>query len=770
MKEERSKERPKTVRVLKRTCQVVFCILLVAGCAAGIFFLPFLLDYHHFAEEKVGESSADTFSINESSTIYGSNGEVMAKLREGADLSYIPYKDIPEHARNAFIAVEDRTFWDNPGIDVKGIIRVALNAVVSGGEELHGASTITQQLARNEFLTHEVSLERKGKEIFLALELTEKYTKEEILEFYINNICFANGIYGMEGAANAYFNKGLDELSLSQTAYLAAIPNRPSHYDPYLYPEHALERRDKILEDMHECGYINRSELVAAKMEEIEIEKPEYAFHDFETTFAVDCAARYFMKEDGFLFRYSFDSVEAYEAYHADYETAYETAKNRLYTGGYHIYTSLDSGVYSSLQAVLDEQLSFNNETDDGTGSYALQGALTVIDNETGNVVAVVGGRSQENNSVYTLNRAFQTYRQPGSAIKPLIVYAPAISKGYTADSILKNISVSKAKEAGVNVQELSGTRMSLRHAVEQSKNGAAWQLFDKITPAYGMSFIEEMQFFNLHPNDYYNSASLGGFTYGVSTVEMASAYATLANHGTYHVPTCILSIKDSDGKEIYRGYDTKEVYTDKTADDMADILKGVLTRGTASGLGWNSVSGTEAFGKTGTTNGSKDGWFCGSTPYYSIAVWVGFDTPRELESLYGSTYPGQIWKECMLELTKDMEPAVFTRNTSDASYQDTPQAAEGYYSYLEGRDDAEVLSDGYTVADYRTDRVIGESVQEVIAKINALDMQEFGSKNELEFLYREGCVLIDSIYSRKYTAEMQGYLDAAYNEKLASG
>ena len=660
------------------------CAVFAAAAllAASIIVLPRVIEWKVDADRIVEESTAASFQINESSTIYDSDGTVLATLRESADQKYIPYEEIPEDVVNAFIAVEDRTFWENSGIDLKGIVRVVIGYITSKGEEVHGTSTITQQLARNVYLTHELSIERKGKEIFLALALSEKYSKE-IMEFYVNNICYANGIYGIAGAAKAYFDKNVDELTLSECVYLCAILNSPTYYDPYVYPERVLERRDKILGDMLEVGFITEEEYSAAVSEETHIQKPTYEYNDYETTYTADCAIRYLMELDGFRFEYEWDTMEEYESYQEVYNDTYTAYKHKLYTGGCQIYTSLDTDLSASLQEILDEQLSFNTELDEDTGIYALQGAVTVVDNETRKVVGIVGERTQEEtDGMYGLNRAYQSYRQPGSAFKPIAVYTQALMEGYTASSTVENINVSKAREPGVDVQSLTGTKMTLRRAVERSQNGVAWKIFDELTPAYALSFVTNMHFAKIVPDDYYDASSLGGLTYGVTTGEMAEAYSTLANHGDHVNATCIVSMKDSHGDEIYEEPSSREIYTDKAADDMVDILKGVLTNGTASSLRWSRSSDIEAFAKTGTTNDSKDSWFCGATPYYSIAVWVGYDTLKTLSDLYASTYPESIWKESMLAATEGLEAAVFERNTEDASYTEALRGTS-YYDYL---------------------------------------------------------------------------------------
>ena len=743
---------------------------VVLGCIAAVvlFFkvYPTFDKWNKYAERVATSINKDDFNINESSQIFGADGELLATVKEDADTAYLEYNQIPQYAIDAFVAIEDRSFWTNPGYDVKGIASALLSSIKSG-DDARGASTITQQLVKNTYLTSERSIERKAKEILISRAITKQFSKRDIMEFYVNDICYANGIYGLAGASKAYFNKDVKDLSLSQIAYLCAIPNRPSYYDPYKNPDNALERRDKILEDMCECGYITQAEMVKAKAEKITI-----AFNNYETTFAVDCAIKYLMKLDGFNFKYEFKDDDAYNDYHTSYNEEYGEMRHKLYTGGYKVYTTLSTEVCNNLQAVLDEHLAFDDSVNEETGIYELQGAITCIDNKTGKVIGVVGGRSQEMESqTYSFNRAYQSYRQPGSTFKPIAVYTPAMMSeyNYTPDTIVHNIDVSTAKKKGVDAQKLGGTSMTLRSAVENSKNGVAWQVFDKITPKYGMEFITDMQFSNICKDDYYDSSALGGLTYGATTVEMASAYATLANHGDFREPTCISSIKDNKGKEIYEEYESKEIYTDKAADDMVDILEGVITNGTAAKLKWGSSSDIQAFAKTGTTNDSKDGWLCGSTPYFTISVWVGYDQPKTLSNLYGATYPGQIWKDSMLSVTDGLEAKEFERNEDDESYKDSDkkkETSQGYYSYLEGRDDNEVLSDGYTVADYRNDRVIGEDVQKVIDSINNLDMSISGASDRLEQLYEKGKGLIDTIYSRNYTNEMTSALDNAYNAK----
>lgn len=619
-----------------------------------------LSEYNDFAEEVVSESSLDSFRLDETTYIYGDGGNTIAKLSAGnGDSEYLRYSKIPKYAIDAFVAIEDQSYWYNIGVDFKGVVRVIYKYIVTHGADEAGASTITQQLARNNFLTREKSIERKLKEMMVAVKLNNKYSKEQIMEFYVNDICFANAIYGLEAASRTYFGVSSDELSLSQIAYLCAIPNRPNYYDPYADPTRALTRRDKILKDMCSAGYITESQRDAAIAEQITIVEKKRDFYNYETTYVVKCATEYIMKLNGFKFKYEFSNDDEYNTYQEEYSSAYDIAKNELYTGGYKIYTSLNSSAQASVQQALDQNLAFDEEVSESNGIYALQGAATVIDNATGKVIAVIGGRSQESiASTYSLNRAFQSYRQPGSTIKPLVVYTPALMKGYTPDTTVMDISVSDANRKGTDIGSLTGTPMSLRTALEKSINGCAYQIYYDIGPSYGISFVTDMHFDKIVPGDYYMSAALGGLTYGVTTVQMASAYATIANHGDFREPTCITSMINSDGDELYKEAESEQIYMPDATNTIIDVMKGVITNGTAAKMDWYSSSGIAAAGKTGTTNQSKDGWFCGITPYYTISVWVGYDNPRELNGLYGSSYPASIWKDAMLSITQD-KPAI---------------------------------------------------------------------------------------------------------------
>ena len=734
-------------RIIKILIILFIAVLLILGGAVIYKIYPMYKEYSQEAKRVVEESNSNTFKRNLTSYFYDDEGSLLTELSGNGSKIYLTFDEIPADVINAFIAVEDRSFWEHKGIDLKGIVRVGVEYVTSKGEKVHGASTITQQLVRNVFITKEVTLERKIKEICYALEVEKKYSKEEIIEFYINNIYFANNCYGIEAAAQFYFNKPAGELSLNETAYLCAIPNSPSYYDPLKNSSNALPRRDKVLKDMQECGMITETRRIQALKEDLVLnEKEPVEIKDYETTYAIDCAIRYLMKLDGFLFRYSFGTMEDYNFYMETYNQAYERIRAELYTGGYVIQTTLNKEKQRLLQESVDNALAFDEETTEN-GQFALQGAATVINNETGKVEAIVGGRTQGGSS-YTLNRAYQSYRQPGSSIKPLIVYLPALERGYTDRSTVTEINVEKAKEEPEKVLEMYGAKMTLRSAVENSKNGAAWRLFCEITPEIGLSYLQEMGFARVVPDDFYPAASLGGFTYGVTTVEMANAYSCVANHGQFRQTDCIVSILDKYGEELYEPYETRQVYVAEQTELMIDILKGVIKRGTARNMGWKST--VEAAGKTGTTNNSKDGWFVGITPDYAMAVWVGYDMPRELSNLYGGSYPARIWKDAM---------EVLVENTERERFEITTGIVNGDEKYYPGRDGSEEISPGYTVQNYRDDHALADRIESLIRQIS----QET-DREQQEAYYEQAKVLAEQIYGQTLKGAQRQRLEEVYN------
>ena len=643
------------IRFIYKLVLLLFLItILLLGMILYVTYGREILQWQQDARRLIYASTTATFRQTETSEVYDTDGKKIATLKGEKDVYYIEYEDIPSDAIDAMISIEDKKFREHPGIDVKAIVRALLEYIEHKGEITQGASTITQQLSRNIFLTHEVSWERKIKEILIALEMENKYTKDQIMEFYLNNIYFGNGYYGIQAASKGYFNKEVDKLTLGEIAFLCAIPNNPTLYDPIDNFDNTIQRKNRIIKQMYEDGKITLEEKVDATYETITLESKELKRKNYVETYIYHCAIKALMENRGFVFRYRFADEEERAEYQEAYNEMYTVCQQSLYSAGYRIYTSMDMEIQAQLQSAVDKELEAFTETN-GEGIYTLQGAATAIDNRTGRVVAVVGGRSQDTDG-YTLNRAYQSYRQPGSSIKPLIVYAPAFEQGYTPDTIVDDAPF----EGGPRNSNLKYSgKITVRSAVESSKNTIAWKLYEEMSPAVGLQYLLNMNFAKIDKNDYFPATSLGGFTNGVSTVEMASAFATLENDGIYREPTCIVKIMDSNGLTIIgEENDGWIVYEQNAARMMTDVLTGVFSsRGTGRGLG---LSNMPAAGKTGTTDDKKDGWFVGYTPYYTTSVWVGYDIPKTLSSLSGASYPGRIWRNFMEELHKGLAYEAF--------------------------------------------------------------------------------------------------------------
>lgn len=668
MKQKSKKKAKKIIRWVGRFIKgfflAFFVFIVVFGIIFAVKFVPVGMEYSEEAKNMVAVSTEDTFKSQLTTYIYDSAGKELVKLKGDKDIIYKQSSEIPDYVKEAFVSVEDRKFYTHKGIDLKGIARILYRFVVTKGDEMHGASTITQQLARNVFLSHEVSIERKLKEMFLAMELEKKYTKDELLEYYINSIYFGNGYYGIGAAAIGYFNKDIAECSLSEMAFLCAIPNNPTLYDPVKHLDNVRKRRDKILEDMEEMGYLSSVECKEAKGETITLNRHETVTEsNYMTSYAIDCAVRVLMKKDNFTFRYDFESEKDYKTYNEEYGEAYNTAKYKLVTGGYRIYTSLDKEVQELVQRQVDEVLSFNTEEENGL--LSLQGAATVIDNRTGRVIAIVGGRSEQDGlQSGALNRAYQSHRQPGSSFKPLVVYTPAFMNGYTPNTSVED---KKIKDGPSNSNGKYSGKVKIRYAVEQSKNVVAWNIFEELGVSNCLNYVKDMHFTQIVKQDETLASSLGGLTYGVTSVEMAGAYCTLVNNGIFREPTCIVSMADKDNKELYEFDEGVQVYSSLAAQTMIDVLEGVITKGTAKNIGWKNNLMVAA-GKTGTTNDNTDGWFCGVTPYYTVTTWVGYDTPKTLKGLSGASYPADIWVGIQKELNQDKPEKEFDKTEYLAS------------------------------------------------------------------------------------------------------
>lgn len=666
-KKKKKKKRKKRKILLK--VSIVFLLLVVIG---WFTFGAKVMKLRSEAKELVAQSTEDTFKESQTSIVYDTNGKQLLKFKGEKDVYYLKYKELPVYVIAAVISVEDRNFYKHSGVDYKGITRAAVNYVIHKGVITQGGSTLTQQLAKTVFLNRQKTWKRKVKEIFMAVEMEKKYSKEQILEFYLNNVYYANGYYGIQAASQGYFRKDAKNLTMSEAAFLSAIPNNPTIYDPRTNKENTIKRRNKILKDMYEQDLIKKDQYEEAINEDINVKKAQKTKTEkknYVETYVIHCATKEIMKQKGFEFKYDFNSTSEKEKYQEEYDKMYAECKRTLYSAGYHIYTSIDPDVQSQLQSSVNNALTGYTEKDKN-GIYKAQASGTCIDNDTGKVVAIVGGREQKNIG-YTLNRAYQSPRQPGSAIKPLLVFAPALEHGWSAGSTVNDSPMStKDKHRVRNANGSYAGQITLRRAVEKSSNVVTMRLYEQLSPKTCLKYLEQMNFKYLTNSDYkYYTTCIGGFTKGTTSEEMAAGYATLKNDGVYREPTCITKITTSDGDEVMSSSTKKRrVYSTSAAKQMTDVLKSVVTSGTGVGA---KVPNVDTAGKTGTTSSNRDGWFCGYTPYYTTAIWVGRDDNKIMPALSGGSYPKSIWSNFM--------------NAIHSEYSSSSTMGEDYSSYSEG-------------------------------------------------------------------------------------
>lgn len=426
-------------------------------------------------------------------------------------------------------------------------------------------------------------------------------------------------------------------------------------------------------------GVITPKEYKAAVKKKLNIKQLSEEGSSNETyviSYAIHCSAISLMEKEDFKFKYVFDSKEDYQKYNKTYSKAYSEKIESIRSGGYKIYTSINMKKQKKLQKSVDEGLAFNKEKDNDSGKYALQGAAVCVNNETGYVEAVVGGRGK--NDQY--NRAYLAARQSGSAIKPLIDYTPGFESGMYSPSTIVNDN--KFANGPSNAGGAYYGSVHIREAVARSLNTVAWQVLDNISVKYGLSFLDKLHFHNISYIDNDNMAlSLGGFTEGVRVVDMAKGFSTLANNGSFSDRTCVKKIEHVSDGVVYKNNNEKtQVYSEDAAWMMTDVLKGVFNESYGTGRKLKLENGQICAGKTGTTNSSKDVWFCGYTKYYTTVVWAGYDTPRAMPGASGASIPGVIWKDYMDKIHEKLKPQDFTMPStiSLAKYDSAGNIIEG--------------------------------------------------------------------------------------------
>lgn len=639
---------------------------------------PDLDQCREIAYDKLAQMERTDFSMLSDTVIYDKDGGQIGLINAG-HYQYVDISHISMNIQNAYIAQEDRRFKSHTGVDWIATFRAGLALVKHGGHVTQGGSTITQQVIKNTYLTQEQTFTRKIVEILLAPEIEKKYSKADIMEFYCNTNFYGHQCYGVEAASRYYFGKHAADLRVDEAAVLVGISNSPSAYDPVAHPKASLEKRNDVLASMHETGFLTDEEYGTAISRQLSVvqQESEGTDENYQSSYAIHCAALELMKMDDFKFQYTFADKEDYTAYTERYKTAYTEKSDLIRAGGFQIYTSLDSTLQEMLQAGIDQGLASYTELQDN-GKFALQGAGVIVDNQTNYVAAIVGGRGSEDQ----FNRAYLSARQPGSTIKPLIDYGPAFDTGEYYPT--RMVDDHKWEDGPSNSGGHYYGRVSVREALNRSLNTVAWQILEDIGVNYGLDYLGQMEFQKLtYVDNDVPSLSIGGFTNGVRVVDMAKGYSTLANNGVYNDRTCITKILHEHDGELSKDMkaSTKQVYRDDSAFMLTDILKGTLTESYGTGRGLSLDNGMPAAGKTGTTNSSKDTWFCGYTRYYTTAVWIGYDIPRDMPGIYGATYAGRIWKTVMNELHTGLEPWDWEQPESVERRPDPRTGTEDYFS-----------------------------------------------------------------------------------------
>lgn len=610
-----------------------FATALAIFCALGGYLFIMLNG------QKLLLENQDKLTVNETTKVYDRNANIITELSlEKSDP--VEYEDIPPLLIDAFVATEDKRFFEHSGVDLWSIARAAVKDIAARSM-VEGGSTITQQLAKNIFLTRDKTFFRKATEVSIAVALENQKSKEEIITMYLNRINFGGTIYGIKAASIRYFGKSdLNQLDLWEMATLAAMPKGPSRYNPLRNPELSKERRAVVLQLMYEQGYITEQERDEAKVVDYNYKPPEkkqryQAFIDF----VVDEA-----------------------------EEKFGLSEDDLNIGGYKIYTTMDKHAQETVEDAFADSDNFEKSVDD----ELVQGSMTIINQETGGIVALQGGRNYEKKG---FNRVNDSRRSPGSAFKPIVSYAPALETGkFTMHSTLSNEKQCFANYCPTNLHGYSKS-ISMSDAITKSENIPAVWLLNEIGVKTGFNFAKKLGI-GLEDDDKNLSLALGGMSKGTNTLEMAQAYSAFANGGELREAYSIKSISDSSGETVYKANTTPErVMSKETAYQMTEMMQKVVE----SGTGRKAKIDRPVAGKTGTTqsgysgiSSNRDVWFVGYTPEWTAAVWMGYDNPSKKHLLKNSSpLAAAFWGKVMEEALKDVPKKSFPQ--PDKSIQPEP-------------------------------------------------------------------------------------------------
>lgn len=714
-KKTRKKQKVKTISLSVVLCVMLFFVSLVGGLGIGVFqgILAASPDVDEINVEPTGFIT----------TIYDIDGNVIQELSDyTSNRIEVEIEEIPKNLRNAFIAIEDERFYEHKGIDIKGMIRALVVNIASGGIS-EGASTITQQLIKNNVFdvgsgetTVFAKVERKIQEQYLALQVEKQLEKDEILTHYLNSINLGEGTLGVGAAARTYFDKEVSELNLSECAVLASITKSPTNYNPVDNPDKNKERRDRVLSNMLAQELITTEEYneamednVYERIQQVAAEKEEdsvYSYYvdalikqivtDLQEELGYSQTQIYNMLYSGGLSIYSNQD----SALQKIVDSVVNDEDNYPSTSGYALtyrlsllkedgtavnYSEYDVVAYMKKNGNKDASLIYSSkkkakadvekfrasvveETDKVTGeTYNVviqpQASVTLMDQKTGEVKALAGGRGEKTSNL-SLNRATGTTRQPGSTFKIVSTFLPALdTKGKTLATVYDDAPYNYVG-TDRQVKNWWGTKSyrgycTIREAITDSLNVITAKTMEEVTPQLGYDYLLDLGFTTLVENrvdadgevhsDIVQPLALGGITDGVTNMELTASYAAIANQGVYVEPKLYSKIVDHDGNVLFENKsEERRVMKETTAWLLTNAMQDVLTKGT--GTAARLSTGMIAAGKTGTTTNKYDFWFSGYTPYYTASVWMGYDINTEFS---GDTYPKIIWKKIMDKINK---------------------------------------------------------------------------------------------------------------------
>lgn len=651
---------PKSLgKIILKAFMTVLTIFIISGIIVSVSLISFILSM----KDETINYDLHKLQLNYTSFIYvnGENDDSehpvkYQSLYTSENRVWVDYDKIPQGMKDAIVAIEDKRFWDHHGVDWYRTFGAVANLFSSGGS--YGGSTITQQLIKNVTGDSDVSLTRKVKEIFRALNLEKSYSKEEILTAYLNVVNFGSGTNGVQAAANLYFDKNIQDCDIAECAAIAGITQNPSKYSPLVHPELNKQRQQVVLKEMVDQGKITKSQYDSAMAE-----SEHMKFVGKQAANQVNSVPIWNWYVDTLFNDVKNGLMEAYNC-------SSEKAVDMIYHDGLKIYAAMDT----KMQTIAENTL----KADDVFGTDKnLQAGYIAMD-YTGRVLATVGARGEKKGN-RLLSFATDTKRQPGSTIKPLATYSQAIESGkYYYSSILNDTPLDNwfsngkpgPKNAGPgNTSGKYWGPVTMEFALQKSLNAAAAQLCNTITPNVCFNFLKnKLEFTSLVPADNNRAPmAIGGLSEGVTVREMTAGFQMFANGGKYYRPYTFYHVDDHDGNVILdnRKNISKQVISSTTASIMHRLLNTVITGGTGTRA---AISGWEVFGKTGTTNDDKDSWFIGGTPYAVAGIWTGYKTPAHLAK---TTYAATIWKSIMSEYLKNKPKKTFTYdpNVISASY-----------------------------------------------------------------------------------------------------